>query len=256
MEGKLDSVLNLKIIACKVLYREISYLSALSANYTDTTYIKQKLHNVPEKLHIFLRDEIARIDSGDDLRTNYPVNDTDFDAIVLAYGLCSNCIENLGSAKYPLVIPRAHDCVTLFLGDRERYTDYFFNQKGIYWYNAGWIENGHVPSREHHDALLKKYRAKYGDKAEKIVARSEDWRDGYQHIKFITWQEFETASFERYAQKCAAYTGWDYEAVSGDSALLKALVDGNWDDERFLVVPPGKSVTQTYDKRIIGYRSK
>jgi hypothetical protein len=107
-------MLRLKILACKVLYREISYLSALSAHYTDTTYIKQKLHNVPEKLNNFLQEEITRIDSNEDMRTNYPVNDNDFDAILLVYGLCSNCIENLSSAKYPLVIPRAHDCVTLF----------------------------------------------------------------------------------------------------------------------------------------------
>ena len=34
-------------------------------------------------------------------------------------------------------------------------------------------------------------------------------------------------------------------------SLIQRLVDGPWDDERFLVVPPGSRVAASFDDRII-----
>ncbi len=244
---------HLKLISCKVFYREISYFAATSKNYTDVTYLRQRLHEYPSKLNKALQDEIDLVDSGKDVHTNYPPYDADFDAILIGFGLCSNSIENLSSCKYPLVIPRAHDCITLFLGSKEQYKDYFFNHKGTYWYNAGWIENASMPGPEQHEAALKKYRAKYGASADKMVTASEEWRKGYQSLAFIRWNEFDTSRFEQFARKCAAYAGWEYSALQGDSTLMRDFIEGNWDEERFLVVPPGKKIALTYDEKIITY---
>ena len=61
---------------------------------------------------------------------------------MLAYGLCGQAIAGLTAAQIPLVIPRAHDCITLFLGSRERYREYFDNHAGVYFQTSGWIERG------------------------------------------------------------------------------------------------------------------
>jgi hypothetical protein len=42
------------------------------------------------------------------------------EAVLLGYGLCNNGVVGL-HAPVPLVISRAHDCITLLLGSRERY---------------------------------------------------------------------------------------------------------------------------------------
>ena len=52
------------------------------------------------------------------------------DAIVLLYGLCNFGVRGL-HAPVPIVIPRAHDCVTLLLGSRTRYDQHFQTHPGL-----------------------------------------------------------------------------------------------------------------------------
>ena len=66
----------------------------------------------------------------------------DFEAILIGYGLCSNGIMGISSNKYKLVIPRAHDCITFLLGSKEKYSKYFTDMPGTYWYTMSWIECG------------------------------------------------------------------------------------------------------------------
>jgi len=46
-----------------------------------------------------------------------------YDALALGYGLCGNGLAGLEARSVPLVLPRAHDCITLLMGSRiERYS--------------------------------------------------------------------------------------------------------------------------------------
>ena len=65
-----------------------------------------------------------------------------YDAILLGYGLCNNGLVGITAKDIPLVLPRAHDCITLFLGDRKRYSTYFIDHPGTYFKTSGWIERG------------------------------------------------------------------------------------------------------------------
>ena len=96
--------------------------------------MRQGLHNTPEALRNELQKEIDAIDLDQDIHTGTEDSCGPIDAILLAYGLCSNGVCGLSSKKYPLVVPRAHDCNTLFLGSKERYREYFDTYSGIYWY--------------------------------------------------------------------------------------------------------------------------
>ena len=46
-----------------------------------------------------------------------------YDAIVLVYGLCNNGIVGLVARDTRVVMARAHDCITLLMGDRQRYLE-------------------------------------------------------------------------------------------------------------------------------------
>ncbi|MDR1960944.1 MAG: DUF1638 domain-containing protein [Gracilibacteraceae bacterium] len=245
----------LKILSCKVLHREISHLLSACTNFIDVTYLRQGLHNTTEKLMYTLQQEIDLIDSGEDMHTTYPPYRQDFDAILIGYGLCSNSIEGLHSKKYPLIVPRAHDCITLFLGSQSLYDEYFHSFGGVaYWYNRSWIENAPMPGRDMFDAELAYYTAKYGaEKARDLVDLSAETYKDYKDAVFVKWDGLDSSAHEAYTRMCADYLGWRYSCVQGGSSLLEDFLSGNWDDERFQIVPPGKSVALTYDKRLLTY---
>jgi len=251
-------MLRLKIIACKALFRELSLLAAHSPNIIDFTWLSWGMHDVIGGLVVALDEEIKAVDSGKDPHTSYPPFDQPFDAILLGYGLCSNGIEGLSSSTSPLVIPRAHDCITLFLGSKERYRQLFKENGGTFWFSAGWIENSPMPGKKRHEMMVAQYAEKYDlETAEYLVDLYEEWQQNYSRLGKINWAEFAeeefTRSHDELTRKCAEELGWTLEEFEGDSTLLRDFVAGNWDDERFLVVPPGKKVEATYQDDIITF---
>ncbi|MFA5561341.1 MAG: DUF1638 domain-containing protein [Eubacteriales bacterium] len=232
--------MNYKLLACKVLQRECSHLCAQSDNFIDITYLRQGFHNTPARLRELLQAEIDAIDAECDTHSK----EMYFDAILLGYGLCSNGIVGLHSARHTLVVPRAHDCITLLLGSKERYRDYFDAcHGGIYWYSKGWLENAPMPSKERYDQLFKEYCEQYGeDNATYLLAEEQSWLTRYQHCKYIEWKELPFESAAAYTEACADFLHWQFERLTGSSRLLADMLAGQWDPDRFLVVPPGETI--------------
>lgn len=245
--------MRLKVIACKVLYREISLLTLQGEHIYDVTYLRQGYHDTPELLQQQLQREVDKIEKNEDEYTNNIERAGDFDAIVLGYGLCSNGIVGLKSKKYRLVIPKAHDCITLFLGSKERYQELFdASAGGIYWYNAGWIDNAFVPSKEKYEKMYQRYEELYGEEnAAYLLEMENSWMREYKKNIYIRWDGFERPGYADFSRECARFFDWEYQEVTGEKKLLEDLLGGNWDEERFLIVPPGHAVRASFDSRII-----
>jgi hypothetical protein len=74
----------------------------------------------------------------------------------------------------------------------------------------------------------------------------------YTGIAFIEMGLEPDDRFERQARSRAAERNWTFEKLRGELGLVQALVDGPpWDEDRFLVVPPGHRVAASFDQRII-----
>jgi hypothetical protein len=237
----------LKLIACKVLFRELSMIAATSENFVDATYLRQGLHDTPELLYKALQDEIDKIDAGDDLHTfKSPYTTRDFDAILLGYGLCANGVVGVSSKKYKIVVPRAHDCITLFLGSKEKYKDYFDKHGGTFWYNASWNENSCTPSEQTDKEMLEIYTERYGEENAQYLLEAE-MTENYNRCTYIKWDELDFPRHEQYTKDAAVYREWQYDCVLGDSGLLRDFIGGNWDEERFLTVLPGEKIAASYE---------
>jgi len=235
--------MKLKIIACKVLMREIYYLAYQSSNLVDILWLKQALHNEPDKLRRKLQDAIDSIEAEEE----------SYDAICLGYGLCSNGIVGVKSTKYPLVVPRGHDCITLLLGSKEKYDEIFSKKNGgIYWYSPGWIEHSLQPGKERYEKIYREYAEKYGeDNAQYLMDMEQNWMKEYKNAIYIDWPQLHNDAYICYTKECADFLKWNCDIVKGSDSLLRAMLEGHWDKERFLIVPPGKVIRPTYKEDII-----
>jgi hypothetical protein len=227
--------MRLQFITCKVMQREAYFCASRSKNVVDIVLMPQGLHDEPDKL----RTEVQKA-----LDNVHDIQGRTYDASLLGYGLCSNGIVGL-SAKIPVVVPRGHDCITLLLGSKDRYQEYFDSHRGVYWYSAGWIESGKQPGRERYERTLKEYQDKYGDdNAQYLMEVEQNWMREYEWATFIDWGLVDPGTYREYTKRCAEYLGWNYDELKGNPTLMQKLVDGQWDDGEFLVVQPGRKIKE------------
>ncbi|AQT67500.1 hypothetical protein STSP2_00648 [Anaerohalosphaera lusitana] len=226
--------MRLKFIVCKVLQREAYWCAARSHNQVDVVLMPQGLHDTPDKLREELGKELVKTED---------VQGRKYDASLLGYGLCSNGVLGL-SCEIPLVVPRAHDCITLLLGSKERYQEYFDGRKGIYWYSPGWVESNCQPSKSRYDRTLQEYTDKYGeDNAAYLMEMEQNWMKEYEWATYVGWELTDgEQSYKDYTKEAAEFLGWKYDELIGKSLLVQKLVDGDWDKDKFLTVQPGQKV--------------
>ncbi len=230
--------MRLKLIGCEVLYRELCAAVSRSVNQVDLEFLPKGLHDMGSAAMLArLQETLDRAEGAG------------YEAVLFGYALCGNGLVGLTARSLPLIIPRAHDCITLFLGGKERYNDYFDSHPGVYFKTTGWIERGqNIDSQLSFafDDLV----TRYGEEAAKYVY--QELTKHYRQFTFIEMGVEPDDSFEREAQREAASRGWMFEKVKGDMGLIQQLVDGPWDEDRFLTVPPGSRVVTTHDDWIIG----
>jgi hypothetical protein len=240
--------MRLKLIACEIIYRELCAAVARSVNLVDVEFLPKGLHDIGQTgMSSRLADVLASID------------EPKYEAVLLGYGLCSNGLVGLAAKSIPLVVPRAHDCITLFLGSKERYLEYFQGHPGVYFKTSGWIERGvglhqgEEPTQSQ-SALPQSYEelvARYGEDNARFLYEELCNMRHYAGLTYIEMGIEPDDRFQRQSEAEAASRGWRYEKLSGDMRLLQGLLDGPWDEDRYLVVPPGKRIAASFDERVI-----
>ncbi len=239
-----------KLISCEVFYREMCAVIAQAPHMVDVEFLPKGLHDIGAK------GMSARLQAVLDA-----VDVTLYDAILFGYGLCNNGLVGLTAPAIPLVIPRAHDCITLFLGSKERYQEYFTAHPGVYFKTSGWIERG-APTGElsqlsiqHRTGMDRSYAElveKYGeDNAQYLWEMLGNHHRNYSQYTFIEMGIEPDDRFERQTEADAAAKGWAYAKVQGDMGLIRRLLHGEWHADEFLVVPPGWRVVARVNERII-----
>jgi len=244
-------MLKLKVIACDVLRREVSFLASQSPCYVDVCFLSQGLHSTPDKLREMLSEQIEK--ANDELPYSYLKEKTYYDYIILVYGLCDNSVAGLYSRGIPLVVPRAHDCITLLLGSKDRYSELFKKCPGTYWYSRGWIECSLQPGEERYNKIRENYVEKFGEEdADYLIEMEQGWFKSYNQAFFIDWEELGNSEYYRdYTKKCAEYLKWNYNEEKGSLLLLEKLLSGNFDENEVHIIPPGKKVAASFDDNII-----
>lgn len=233
-------------LTCAALARQCYALAATVPQVVSVRLLAQGLHNTPRLLRACLQAEIDAI------------AESECEAILLAYGLCGTATLGLTARHTPLVIPRVHDCVTLYLGSRTVYEAEFAAHPGTYWYSRDYLErndslNGLGASLPGvMDGVYETYVEKYGkDNAAYLMEVMGEWQKHYDRAVFIDTGFDPNGEFEAIAREQAHRRGWLFERRTGGRQILAKLLQGTWDAEDFLVVPPGYAIHQNNSTSLI-----
>ncbi len=162
-----------------------------------------------------------------------------------------------------MIVPRAHDCITLYLGSSERYGQEFRGNPGTYWYTPDYMERGgadadtvalgaSATAEADMDKVYKEYVEKYGqDNADYLMEVMGAWQKHYNRAAYIETQEIRLPDYTSKVQETAARRGWNFEKLAGSIIILRDLLEGRWEESRFLTVPPGQTIIPSYDNSIV-----
>lgn len=239
-----------KLICCEVLYREACAEVAQTPHLVDVEFVPKGLHDMGAPLMLARLQEI--VDAVDGAK---------YDAVLLGYALCNNGVAGLIARDIPLVLPRAHDCISLFMGSRERYLEYFNANPGVYFETTGWMERGayegdlsqlSVQSKTGMDKSYEELVEKYGEENAKYLWDTLcDTTHNYSQITYIEMGMQADAAYEAKAREKADERGWRFEKMPGDMRLIRSLIRGEWPAQDFLVIEPGMRVTTSFDETIV-----
>ena len=246
----------LKVIACEIAFRELSYAAARSKNLLDLEFLTQGYHDIPNSGRQELQKRIDAVPKGK------------YQAILLGYGLCSSILPGLAARHTQLVIPRAHDCITFFLGSKARYSEMFEAEPGTYYYTSGWLEcakrrgekaplwgGASLPASANASlkATHQQWVEKYGqEQADYLLKEMSRWTEAYQSGTLVTFDFLKHLHLEDQVRPICAERGWQYQETEGSLSLFQRLLDGDWAENDFLVVQPGQKIVATFDEKVIG----
>lgn len=219
------------VIACQVFQGLIErYLPDNKGSRI--TFLDYGLHSIPKKLTTSLQETLDSIDEPS--------------IVVLGYGLCGNGLHGIQAGKHTLLVPRADDCIAIFLGSQEIYKSEFTSNPGTYYLTKGWLESGSNPLDEYH-----KYVSKYGEEKAAWIMDQQ-----YKHYKRIAFVAHNRGDLENYRPKAAdianycSQWGMNYEELMGSDEFLIRLVDATGDfnhavNNDIIIVPPGGELIQS-----------
>ncbi len=235
--------MNAKVIACEVFFREICFCAASSTNTHDLHFVTQGYHDNPDVGRTGLQGFIDSVPSDR------------FDAVLLGYGLCSNLTVGLTARDLPVVLFRGHDCITMLLGSKERYTEYFKEHPGTYFYSAGWLEhrqrggervgymeNSGLGHSQSYDEMVDEYGE---DNAKYVMEVMGGWTKHYTHGALIDFEFQGQLDTEAKVRDICTQRAWEFVRLEGDLSLIQRWLDGQWNEDDFLVVQPGQQVLFT-----------
>ena len=239
---------NILVVACGVLGPDLSRLTKEMGENIDLHLLPAGLHETPK----ILRRELQAAVDGVQTTGKY-------ERIVIGYGICGRGSVGLEARDVPLVLPKVHDCISLFLGGNAAYQKQFSRFPGTYYISAGWYSEKTEPLAQRKrqayfgevKLTLEELTEKYGKaRARETLDFLNSWQRNYKRAAFINTGSGDPRVLAEYARQMAEEYGWRYEEVAGDLKLLRRLLSARASTDEILVVHTGFRVS--FDPRRSG----
>lgn len=209
------------VVACEVMKEELKRVRV--ERPVAFHFVSMGLHRWPEKLSA----ELSRL----------LVETSGVERVVLGFGLCGGAAAGLAAPGVPLTIPRSHDCIPLLVGSRQTHEELQEEERGTFYLSGGWLEGERTVITEY-----RRVRDKFGEKkAQRVMATMFD---AYRRLLFIHTGHPREEEHLAAVRELAELLGLSFAERDGGSAWLERLVNGPWDDDRFVTIQPGELLDQ------------
>lgn len=212
-----------RIIACGIMKQELDHLRD-DAHDVQVHYLPQKLHRDPRLLRQKLQEAIDSIPD-------------DGSKLILGYGLCCNAVVGIQAPSQGLYIPRVHDCITFFLGSREKYNEMFSKQPGTYYLTSSWIDIRKDP--------LGQVEHEYTDRVGREMAEETMQTEirNYRQISYIHTAGSRKKHLER-ARENAEHFGKELIEHNHNEEYFRKILFGPHEAPDFVYVKPNSKIEQ------------
>jgi len=244
-----------KFIGCEVLYREACYLAATGPNVVDVEFLHKGLHD------LVTADMTTKLQAAVDAVDPH----AGYEAVLLGYARCNDGLVGVQARDLPLVLPKAHDCITLLFGSRRAFEEDFHKHPGTYYKSTGWSERNvdrqvarpaygqegvmaKLGLTESYEQLVTKHGK---ENADYIIESLGGWEKAYTRLCYLEMGLCDEEPLIERAREQAERQKWTFQHRRGDLALLRRLFLGPWDED-FIIVPPGGRIVAKNDEDILG----
>ena len=206
---------NTGIISCKVFKPE---LTALGIEEARIVYLEQNFHRDPGELRERVMASLTCLEQNMDVHS-----------VILFYGYCGGGLANIVSNRLKLIIPLAHDCIPLILGDCPDAGCHH-----AFFLSPGWIDHGLTPFTEYFEAL-----EKYGQ--EDALWLGMEILKGYKEVVLAETIAGIKPHHLRYAEKMAELFQLSLRKVKADKTWLVNLLSGHA-SAQVHIINPGNTI--------------
>lgn len=217
-QGTGGDLSEIHVLACRVFQPE---LESLGIPPDKVTYLDQGLHRYPDQLRASLGEALAEVERDPSTRR-----------VLLAYGYCGGGLQGLSSHKLELLLPLAHDCIPILLGDQQ--ADPCVGCGGSFYLTPGWIDHGKTPYSEYFVT-----KEKFGP--EDALWVGKEMLAGYHEVVLVDTGAGLKSRHRRYAREMADLFGLKLTEMRGHPGWLRRLLAGR-PETGLALLSPGQGV--------------
>lgn len=215
-ENKEVDLMRTALIACEMMEDEIALAMERTGFEAEPIWLDRQLHTIPDNLRGALQEILDGL-SG-------------VDRVLMAFARCGNALVGLQNRQAELILPRFEDCIHL-LQSHTPGNKGDVNIRTLY-LTRGWLQGER--------AFLNEYAMLAEEHGEELAREIYQMMMGeYQNVAMIDTGAYSLGEAEQEGRKTAALLGLGYDTCPGTVRVLEKLFAGRWDEEEFLVVPPG-----------------
>ncbi|MDP2158558.1 MAG: DUF1638 domain-containing protein [Nitrospirota bacterium] len=208
-----------KIISCEVFRHELEHLVPEN---TDTVFLEQDLHQNPDDLRQCIQESIIKAEGAG------------AETIILFFGYCGGALEGIVAARANLVVPKAHDCISLILGKRRDGTAP--DESDTFYLSGGWLDYASDPYKKYLELV-----EEYDEETARWCAC--EMMKAYRKLVFISNEVSPALHYREAGLKFAEFFKLSYRETDGDISWMQRLIKLR-ECEDVLVLGPGEIITR------------